>query len=729
MLNKIKIIPMKKVISFLIIIVLLPSLLHAKEGMWIPSLLNKFVEKDMRKMGMRLTAEEIYSINQASLKDAIIIFGGGCTGEVVSDQGLVLTNHHCGYGVIQSHSSVEHDYLTNGFWAMSKEEELPNPGLKATFLVRIEDVSEEVLAELNENMTEAERDAAVKEKSDELIEEAQKETHYKAVIKPFFYGNEYYMFVYEEYNDVRLVGAPPSNIGKFGGDTDNWMWPRHTGDFSVFRIYADKDNNPAEYSEDNVPYKPMKHLKISLKGYEKDDFTFVFGYPGSTEQYLPSYAIDNIVNEVNPIRIDMRTERLNIMDKYMQQDQKTRIQYAAKYAGTSNGWKKWQGENRGIKRMDAIGKKEHLEKHFMEWTSMNDQREKLYGGLVPAFEKIYTDLEPYSRARAFLLETLYGIEISRYARNFKKLVNLSNADEPDEEAIKKQIEKIRSAAKGHFKNYHAPIDKEITAKMLDMYFHRLERDLQPQIIQEIIEDYDADFTEYAEELFEDSFMSSEEEVNEFLDKYKTRKAKKIEKDPAYVLGEALYNHYFSNILPATSQWDNDLDSLQRIYIRGLKKYQKNRRFYPDANFTLRVTYGKIQGYEPRDAVEYEYFTTLEGVIAKEDPDIYDYVVEDKLKELYQEKDYGHYAGDDGKMHVCFIASNHTSGGNSGSPVLNADGHLIGLNFDRNWEGTMSDLMYDPDMCRNITLDVRYALFIIDKFAGAGHLVDEMTIIK
>ncbi len=720
---------MKRVISFLIIIVLFPSLLHAKEGMWIPSLLNKFVEKDMRKMGMRLTAEEIYSINQASLKDAIIIFGGGCTGEVVSDQGLVLTNHHCGYGTIQSHSSVENDYLTNGFWAMSKEEELPNPGLKATFLVRIEDVSEKVLAELNDNMTEAERAAAVKEKTDELIAEAQKDTHYKAVVKPFYYGNEYYMFVYEEYNDVRLVGAPPSNIGKFGGDTDNWMWPRHTGDFSVFRIYADKDNNPAEYSEENVPYKPMKHLKISLKGYEKDDFTFVFGYPGSTEQYLPSYAIDNIVNEVNPIRINMRTERLDIMNKYMEQDQKIRIQYAAKYAGTSNGWKKWQGENRGIKRMDAIGKKEHLEKHFMEWAAMNDQRTKLYGGLVPAFEEIYTDLEPYSRARAFLLETLFGIEISRFARNFKKLVNLSNADDPDEKAIEEQVEKIRNAAKGHFKNYHAPIDKEITAKMLDMYFHRLNRDLQPQIITEIIEDYDADFTAYAEELFEDSFMSSEKELNEFLDKYKSRKAKKIEKDPAYVLGEALYNHYFSNILPATSQWDSDLDSLQRIYIRGLKEYQKNRRFYPDANFTLRVTYGKIQGYEPRDAVEYEYFTTLEGVMAKEDPDIYDYVVEDKLKELYREKDYGRYAGDDGKMHVCFIASNHTSGGNSGSPVLNADGHLIGLNFDRNWEGTMSDLMYDPAMCRNITLDVRYALFIIDKFAGAGHLVDEMTIVE
>ncbi len=720
---------MKRVISFLIIIVLLPSLLLAKEGMWIPSLLNKFVEKDMRKMGMRLTAEEIYSINQASLKDAIIIFGGGCTGEVVSDQGLVLTNHHCGYGAIQSHSSVEHDYLTNGFWAMSKEEELPNPGLTATFLVRIEDVSEKVLAELNDNMTEAERSAAVKEKTDALIAEAEKDTHYKAVVKPFYYGNEYYMFLYEEYKDVRLVGAPPSNIGKFGGDTDNWMWPRHTGDFSVFRIYADKDNNPAEYSEDNVPYKPMKHLKISLKGYEKDDFTFVFGYPGSTEQYLPSFAIDNIVNEVNPIRIDMRTERLDIMNKYMEQDQKIRIQYAAKYAGTSNGWKKWQGENRGIERMDAIGKKQHLEKHFMEWAAMNDQRSKLYGGLVPAFEEIYTNLEPYSRARAFLLETLFGIEISRFSRNFKKLVTLSNADDPDEKAIEEQIEKIRKAAKGHFKNYHAPIDKEITAKMLDLYFHRLNRDLQPQIITEIIQDYDADFTAYAEELFDDSFMSSEKEVNEFLDKYKTRKAKKIEKDPAYVLGEALYNHYFSNILPATSQWDSDLDSLQRIYIRGLKEYQKNRRFYPDANFTLRVTYGKIQGYEPRDAVAYEYFTTLEGVMAKEDPDIYDYVVEDKLKELYHKKDYGRYAGDDGKMHVCFIASNHTSGGNSGSPVLNADGHLIGLNFDRNWEGTMSDLMYDPDMCRNITLDVRYALFIIDKFAGAGHLIDEMTIIE
>jgi hypothetical protein len=720
---------MKKISGLLLLALLLGTQALAKEGMWIPSLLNRFVEKDMRDMGMRLTAEDIYSINQASLKDAIVIFGGGCTGEVVSDQGLLFTNHHCGYGVIQSHSSVENDYLTDGFWAMNKQEELANPGLTATFLVRIEDVTAQVMEKVTDNMTEKERSDAVKEISEKITAEAEEGNHYQATIKPFYYGNEYYMFVYEKYKDVRLVGAPPSNIGKFGGDTDNWMWPRHTGDFSVFRIYADQDNNPAGYSEDNVPFKPKKHLSISLKGYDKGDFTFVFGYPGSTDQFLPSFAIENKIDHVNPIRIDMRSERLDIMDRYMQQDKKIRIQYAAKYAGTSNGWKKWQGENRGIKRMNAIERKQELEEKFTEWAASNDQREKKYGEVIPAFENIYSDLEPYSRARAYLSETLYGIEISRFAQRFNNLVELSNDGDPDEEKIAGEIEKLRKAASGHFKNYHQPIDREITAKMLDMYFHHLERNLQPEIITEIIADYDGDFTAYARQLFDDSFMISEEEVNNFLDRYKTRKARKIEKDPAFRLSQALYDHYLKKIGPANSQWSNDLDSLQRIYIRGLKAYQKNHRFYPDANFTLRVTYGKVLGYEPRDAVKYKHFTTLEGVMEKENPDIYDYVVEDKLKELYQDKDYGRYAAEDGRMHVCFIASNHTSGGNSGSPVLDADGNLLGLNFDRNWEGTMSDLMYDPDMCRNITLDIRYTLFIIDRFAGAGHLVDEMTIVK
>jgi len=720
---------MKKIISVFILLLIISTQSIAKEGMWIPSLLNQFVEKDMRDMGMRLTAEDIYSINQASLKDAIVIFGGGCTGEVVSDKGLLFTNHHCGYGVIQSHSSVEHDYLTDGFWAMNHDEELPNPGLSATFLIRIEDVTKNVLADVTPDMTEKQRKEAVNSVIEKLTSEAEKDNHYNAVVKPFYYGNEYYMFVYEEFKDVRLVGAPPSNIGKFGGDTDNWMWPRHTGDFSVFRIYADEENNPAEYSEDNVPYKPKKSLKISLEGAKKDDFTFVFGYPGSTEQYLPSFAIENKIEKVNPIRIDMRSERLDIMDRYMQKDQKIRIQYAAKYAGTSNGWKKWQGENRGIKRMDAIGKKEHLQKHFMEWASMDANRKEKYSGLIPEFEEIYNDLEPYSRARAYLIETIYGIEVVRFARSFNKLIELSKVDDPDIGKIEEEIENLKSKTENHFKNYHKPIDQEITAKMMDMYFHNLELSLQPDIMQDIIANYDGDFAAYAGALFDDTFMHSEESVLDFLNDYKPRKAKKIRNDPAYELSTALFDHYIKEISPATSQWNTDLDSLQRIYIRGLKKYQKTKRFYPDANFTLRVTYGKVDGYEPRDGVEYEHFTTLEGVMEKEDPDVYDYVVEDKLKELFEAKDYGSYAADDGKMHVCFIASNHTSGGNSGSPVLNADGHLLGLNFDRNWEGTMSDLMYDPDMCRNITLDIRYALFIIDKFAGAGHLVEEMNIVK
>ncbi len=719
---------MKKIIGVFVLILIISAQSIAKEGMWIPSLLNRFVEKDMRDMGMRLTAEDIYSINQASLKDAIVIFGGGCTGDVISDKGLLLTNHHCGYGAIQSHSSVEHDYLTDGFWAMNHEEELANPGLSATFLVRIEDVTEEVLADVTSDMTEQQRKDAVDKVTDQLTSEAEEGTHYNAVIKPFYYGNEFYMFVYEEFKDVRLVGAPPSNIGKFGGDTDNWMWPRHTGDFSVFRIYADDENKPAEYNEDNVPYQPKKSLKISLEGAKKDDFTFVFGYPGSTEQYLPSFAIENKIEEVNPIRIDMRTERLDIMDRYMQKDKKTRIQYAAKYAGTSNGWKKWQGENRGIKRMDAIKRKKHLEKHFTEWASMDSEREEKYIDLIPEFEKIYKDLEPYSRARAYLIETIYGIEIVRFARNFTKLIELSEEEEPEANKIQDEIESLKNKTKNHFKNYHKKIDQEITAKMMDMYFHNLEFTLQPSFMQNIIANHNGDFTAFAEALFDDTFMYSEESVINFLDGFKPRKAKKIRNDPAYELATALFDHYIKEISPATSQWNTDLDSLQRIYIRGLKQYQRTKRFYPDANFTLRVTYGKVDGYEPRNGVEYEHFTTLEGVMEKENPDVYDYVVEDKLKELYEAKDYGKYASDDGKMHVCFIASNHTSGGNSGSPVLNADGHLIGLNFDRNWEGTMSDLMYDPDMCRNISLDIRYALFIIDKYAGAGHLVDEMNIV-
>ncbi|MEA3505425.1 MAG: S46 family peptidase [Bacteroidota bacterium] len=701
----------------------------AKEGMWIPMLLNKFVEKDMREMGMRLTAEDIYSINHSSLKDAIIIFGRGCTGELVSDQGLILTNHHCGYGAIQSHSSVEHDYLTDGFWAMNKSEELSNPGLKATFLIRIEDVTEKILADVTNNMTQAERKEIINKHKKALAEETTEDTRYKAVIKPFYYGNEYYMFIYEEYTDVRLVGAPPSNIGKFGGDTDNWMWPRHTGDFSVFRIYADKDNNPSEYSKDNVPYKPKQHLKINLKGYEKDDFTFVFGYPGTTQEYLPSFAIEMNTKDINPIRINMRTKALDIIKSYMASDKKIRIQYSAKSAHIANGWKKWQGENRGIKNINAILKKQHLETSFIKWAKESDEYSEKYGNLISEFNDVYQQLTPYNTAKTYLTESIYNIEIARFARSFDKLIKLSKQDDTEDEAIADEINNLRKKTKNFFKNYYLPIDNEVTSSLLSTYYTNINTNQHPEIFKEVTKDYKGDFSAYADDLFKNSFMSSEEGVNKFLDKYKARKYKKIEKDPAHILAKSLFGHYFTKILPATGTLNAQLDSLQRIYMKGLMEFQKSKHFYPDANFTLRVTYGKVQAFEPRDGVSYDYYTTLSGIMEKENPDIYDYVVEDKLKELYNEKDYGQYADKDGSMHVCFIASNHTSGGNSGSPILNADGHLIGINFDRNWEGTMSDLMYDPDQCRNISIDIRYCLFIIDKFAGAGHLVKEMTLVK
>jgi hypothetical protein len=723
---------MKKVLTTLMISAFLMMRLSllAGEGMWLPILLQSLNEKEMQKMGMRITAEDIYSANHSSLKDAIVIFGRGCTGELVSDQGLLLTNHHCGYGQIQKHSSVEHDYLTDGFWAMNRSEELPNPGLTATFLVRMEDVTKKALADVTDEMNENDRYEKIKENIEGIKEEATKETHYEAVVKPFYSGNKYYLFVNEVFKDVRLVGAPPSNIGKFGGDTDNWMWPRHTGDFSVFRIYANKDNQPAEFSEDNVPYKPKKYLEVSLEGVDKGDFSFVFGYPGSTEQYIPSYAVSHTTQITNPVRIDLRGKRLDVMNKYMEKDPAVRIKYAAKYAGVANGWKKWQGENRGIKRLNAIDKKQKYEKEFEKWADANADRKAKYGELIPDFEKTYKQYSDLDLAYTYLAEAgLFGIEIMRYARSFSALVRACEKKDADEAKIKELVENLNKSAKGYFKDYHQAIDREVTAVMLHKMATELPAKWQPESLIEINKKYKGDFEAYADKLFSKSIFASEEKAEDFLKSFKKSKYKKILKDPAYQLANSFVDFFLESIRPGLAATGDRLDSLQRIYMKAQMEMEPDRRFYPDANFTLRVTYGNVDGYQPRDAVNYRHFTTLEGIMEKENPDIYDYVVEDKLKELYENKDYGRYADDDGKMHVGFIATNHTSGGNSGSPVLNADGRLIGLNFDRNWEGTMSDMMYDPDQCRNITLDVRYCLFIIDKFAGAGHLVEEMKIVE
>ncbi|MDT8392743.1 MAG: S46 family peptidase [Bacteroidales bacterium] len=701
---------------------------RADEGMWIPLLLEHLNEKEMQDMGFKLTAEDIYSINSSSMKDGIVIFGGGCTGELVSDQGLMLTNHHCGYGAIQRHSSLENDYLTDGFWAMSREEELPNPNLTVTFLVRMEDVTDAMLEGVKDDMTEAERDKKLKENAEALEENAVKDTHYKARVKPFYHGNQFYLFVTEVYKDVRLVGAPPSNIGKFGGDTDNWMWPRHTGDFSVFRIYADSGNMPAEYSENNVPYKPKFHFPINIQGVDEDDFTFVFGYPGSTQQYIPACRVRLIADVTNPIRIELRGKRLDIINKYISTDDLVRIQYSAKAAGIANGWKKWIGENNGIDRTNIIERKKHHEKEFAWWVKSSQKRKDKYAGIVDEFNALYDQITPLEREMTIIAESVFGVEILRNARNLSGLVKLYESGESTDEEIEKAVNGIRNRTAALFKNYHQPLDKETFVAMMRAYLDMADPAYRPEVIAIVDKKFKGDVKAYADYIFEESIVASEEAMNDFFENFKTKKVKKIIKDPAFILANAFAEKYNSDIRPEVMKYYAADDSLQRIYMKGLMEFQPDRRFYPDANFTLRVTYGKVKGYEPRDAVSYNYFTTLEGIMEKEDPNIYDYVVEDRLKELYQNKDYGRYADKDGSMHTCFIATNHTSGGNSGSPLLNDMGELIGINFDRCWEGTMSDIVYDPEQCRNISIDIRYCLFIIDKFAGATHLIDEMTIV-
>lgn len=722
--SKTKSLKVRKLLLGLFAACIFSSQLHADEGMWLPLLLKEKNIEEMQSMGLKLSAEDIYSVNNASLKDAIVIFGGGCTGEVISNQGLLLTNHHCGYGSIQSQSSVENDYLTDGYWASTLDEELPIPGLKATFLVRMEDVTDAVLEDINVLHPTDEETRLIEFRIDSLEDLAIEGTNYTSTIKPFYYGNEYYLFVYEVFNDVRLVGAPPSSIGNFGGDPDNWMWPRHTGDFSLFRIYANEDNMPAGYDEDNVPYKPRKHLKISTSGIEEGDFTMVFGYPGSTEQFLTSHHVDYVLNQSLPEKVDIRTERLEIMEKYMKSSDKIRIQYASKQKRVSNAWKKWQGMIRGLKRLDAIQKKETLQQEFQQW-AQNPANSK-YQGLIAEFNETYQDYHLIYFADEMIWETLMSVEIVRFASNFSALVESYGVEGVDNDAL---LNWIKGRANGFYKDYHAPLDEEMMHTMLQAWFTKTNAQYFPEEIQdEIMSKYKGDYQAYAEKIMQKSIFSKEEETMELINGFSEKDKKKITRDPIYKLYNAFRDVYLFEINDQVATLENRLDSLYRIYVTGLRTMQDDKVFYPDANFTLRITYGKVQGYYPRDGVSYNYFTTLDGVFEKEAQGHEDYQVPEKLESLYKNDEFQPY-GSDSTMNVCFIASNHTSGGNSGSPVLNADGHLIGLNFDRNWEGTMSDIMYDPSQCRNISVDIRYVLFVMDNFAGADHLIEELTIVE
>jgi len=710
----------------LLLVVIATSLFshsRADEGMWLPLFIDRLNYVDMQKQGLHLTAEEIYSINHSSLKDAIVMFGGGCTGEVVSGQGLIFTNHHCGYGAIQSHSTVDHDYLTDGFWALRKEEELPNPGLSVRFLVSIQDVTEAALADVKESMTETERNTKIRENIKKLEVNATKGTSYDARVGSFFNGNEFYLFVYEVFRDVRLVGAPPSSIGKFGADTDNWMWPRHTGDFAVFRIYANTENKAAEYFSGNVPYKPKHFLPVSLKGVKENDFAMILGYPGTTDRYATSFTIDWALKYNNPSVVKIRTKKLEILRNDMDRDPEVRIKYASKYAGTANYWKFFIGQNKGLNRLEVPARKRELEEQFAKWVNQKRERIPVYRDALLDIEKAYFIINTYEKAIRYQSEAIMrGCEIIAFSRQFESLSRELRKKEPDAAQLKSLTDKLSKASEQYFKNYNAPTDQKMLAAMLELYRADVPPAQQPEYLAEVLRKSKNSFETFAQKVFTSSIFISRESVDRFL---ANPTLKNLERDPVWKLQQAFSAH--SEKLDSLVKPGQELLAKgRRVYVKGLREMMPDKKFYPDANSTMRLTYGKVMDYSPADAVEYHYVTTLDGLMAKEDPSNWEFVVPEKLKQLYESRDYGPY-GENGKMVVAFITNNDITGGNSGSPVLNGDGELIGIAFDGNWEAMSGNYAFEPELQRTICVDIRYVLFVIDKFAGASNLIEELSI--
>lgn len=726
---------MKKLLGFLTLLLLsfnVFSFTPPDEGMWLPMFIDRLNYVDIQKMGLHLSQDELYSINHSSLKDAIVGFseddgapnGFFCTGEIVSNQGLMFTNHHCGYDAIQKHSSIDHDYLTDGFWAMRQEEELPNEGLTASFLVRMEDVTKRVLENITDTTPDQARSKKIREMMDKITKEAKQDNKYDAVVKSFFAGNEYYLFVYQTYKDVRLVGAPPSAIGKFGGDTDNWMWPRHTGDFSIFRIYTAPDGSAAEYSKNNVPLKPKHYLPISLKGVHKDDFAMIWGYPGTTERYLTSYGVNYTLDKMNPALIKLLGKKLEIWKEDMDNDKGIKIKYSSKYAMYANSWKNFIGEDRGIKRLKVYDKKKELENQFTAWVNSDNARKQKYSECLNMIGSVYQEQEKIATPLFYNVLGLYrGAEIFDLVQKSTGLYSALENAKKNKEGVAEEVKEMRETIKEFYKDYNPATDQKVMGELFTLCWKDIPHDQLPSIMGEIAKREDS-FYEWAEDMFQESIFTSESRFNKFLDAPKFRK---LAKDPLY---KAFQNIFLKvQAMSANSQLVQRKKAKgERLFIAGLREMEPDKKFYPDANSTMRFTYGKVLDYTGADAVHYDYVTHLSGVMEKEDPTNDEFIVPPKLKELYQKKDFGPYGSKDDLV-TCFLTTNDITGGNSGSPVINGDGELIGLAFDGNWEAMSGNIAFEKELQRTICVDIRYVLFVIDKYAGAKNLIDELTIRK
>ena len=703
----------------LLLLLFVVQLQAQQGGMWIPSLLQGMNEKEMKNLGMKMTAADIYSVNKSSLKDAVPHFNGGCTSEVISPKGLLLTNHHCGFDAIQNHSSVEHDYLTNGFWAYKMEEELPNEGMVVTFIVKIEDVTTKVLEGTANLTSEAEKQKKIQDNITALSASLPKESWQENKIRTFYEGNQYMLFITETFKDIRLVGAPPSAIGKFGSDTDNWVWPRHTGDFSLFRIYADKNNRPANYSKDNVPYTPKHFLPVSLDGVKEDDFTLVFGYPGKTNEYLPAVAIAQIVNELNPAKIEIRDHALKVADGFMRKDNAIKIQYASKYASIANYWKKWIGETQGLKKSDAVAIKRKQEIAFQEKVVKSGKQSE-YGNLLSDFEKNYNEIAPYALARDYFSEVaLRNTELLSVGYKLYQLEQVYNSR--GEQAFTDRKNNLVTGLGDFYKDFNPNVDKKVFEQLIDLYATKAPKEFLPSNLLNI------NAAVLATEIYGQSKFVDYNGLKALLSGDTKTVLANLNADKGFILIKNMADKYLKDVAPKYDEINLRITALQRTYMKAQLELNKDARIFPDANSTLRITYGKVKGYAPKDATLYTPVTYLDGAMEKYIPGDYEFDVPAKLIDLYKKKDYGQY-GENGKMPVCFIGTNHTTGGNSGSPAIDAYGNLIGLNFDRVWEGTMSDIYYDPSICRNVMVDIRYVLFIIDKYAGANNLIEELKLV-